>query len=167
VALKGRLRPRTCAPQRRCMNIPPNSAVPNFSGLSYHQQMGLVATAMMNSPRYCAYPLACLSVWIEPAVLLHQIHFFTDLSGNPTGYMTWAFLTEDTARRVVHDPEVLLHISEWNEGTQLWIMDLLLLEGNIREIKRRAFALFPDHHEARSVRRTDDGLVRKLVLWRR
>ncbi len=33
------------------------------------------------------YPIACLTLWIEPATLLDQIHCFRDLGGNPVGYV--------------------------------------------------------------------------------
>jgi hemolysin-activating ACP:hemolysin acyltransferase len=48
----------------------------------YHLRLGLVAAAMLRSSEYCQYPIACLAVWIEPAILLEQIHFFFDRSGN-------------------------------------------------------------------------------------
>jgi hemolysin-activating ACP:hemolysin acyltransferase len=54
----------------------------------YHRQLGIVAAMMGKSNEYCGYPIVCLTLWIEPAILLHQIHFFHDLGGNPVGYMT-------------------------------------------------------------------------------
>lgn len=40
---------------------------------------------------------------IEPAILLGQIHFFHDLGGNPIGYMTWAFIAEDTEQSLINE----------------------------------------------------------------
>ena len=54
---------------------------------------------MMKSSSHCQYPIACIALWIEPAVLLEQFLIFHDLGGNPTGYMTWAFLAEDPGAR--------------------------------------------------------------------
>jgi cytolysin-activating lysine-acyltransferase len=122
---------------------------------------------MTKSSQYCEYPIACLAVWIEPAVLLDQIHFFRDLGGNPIGYMTWALLAEDTEQRLINDPEVLFHLSEWNEGDRLWIMDLVLLDGKIRSVIQEALRLFPHFTKAKSLRRRPDGTVRKVTTWSR
>jgi cytolysin-activating lysine-acyltransferase len=132
----------------------------------YYYRFGLVASAMTKSSKYCGYPIACLGVWIEPAIRLDQIHFFYDLSGNPIGYMTWALLAEDTEQRLLNDPDILFHLSEWNEGARLWIMDLVLLDGNIGGALNEAFALFPSFRGAKSLRRRDDGTIRKVTTWR-
>jgi len=81
--------------------------------------------------------------------------------------MTWALLAEDTEQRLIHDPEVLLHFSEWNEGDRLWLLDFVLLDGNIRTVVKEAFRLFPHFTEAKSLRRRPDGSVRKVTTWRR
>jgi cytolysin-activating lysine-acyltransferase len=99
--------------------------------------------------------------------LLNQIHFFRDHGGNLTGYLTWALLAEDSERRLIHDPEVLFHFSEWNEGDRLWIMDLVLTEGSLREVVKEVVSLFPGADVAKSLRRNDDGTVRKITTWRR
>jgi cytolysin-activating lysine-acyltransferase len=129
--------------------------------------MGLAAVAMMKSSKYCEYPVACLAVWIEPAVLLNQIHFFFDIGGNLIGYMTWALLAEDTELKLIHDPDVLFHLSEWNEGERLWIMDFVLLDGKLRHVLKEVFAIFPNALVAKSLRRHEDGRVRKVTTWRR
>jgi hemolysin-activating ACP:hemolysin acyltransferase len=139
----------------------------DLNSSNYHKSLGLVAEAMCKSDSYCQYPIACITLWIEPAILHDQIHFFFDSSGNLTGYITWAFLSPDVEHRLIHDPLVLLHISEWNEGNCLWIMDMVVLSGDTRCIVNQAFSLFPMRREAKSLRRRDDGSVRKIVTWRR
>ena len=133
----------------------------------FHHRLGLVAAMMTKSSQYCEYPLACLAVWIEPAILLNQIHFFTDLGGRAVGYMTWALLSNDTEQRLIHDPNVLFHLSEWNEGDRLWIMDFVLINGNVRSALNQALLCFPQVAEAKSLRRHADGTVRKVTRWRR
>jgi cytolysin-activating lysine-acyltransferase len=129
--------------------------------------MGMVAATMTRSSEYCQYPIACLAVWIEPAVLLDQIHFFRDRGDNVVGYMTWALLAEDTEQRLLHDPEVIFHLSEWNEGDRLWIMDFVLLGGRLRAVLKEAGQLFPGFKQAKSLRRREDGSIRKVTTWRR
>jgi cytolysin-activating lysine-acyltransferase len=129
------------------------------------ERVGRVATVMGRSPQYCQYPIACIQLWLEPAIRHDQIKFFHNESGVVVGYMTWAWLAEDTEDRLIHDPSVLLHISEWNEGDRLWILDLVLLSGDIRARLREAATLFKREKLARSLRRRDDGTVRKVTTW--
>ena len=133
----------------------------------FYHRLGLACAAMMRSSEYCQYPTACLALWIEPAILLGQIHFFYDLGGNLIGYMTWALLAEDTEERLIHDPRVLFHLSEWNEGERLWIMDLVLIDGSVRESLKEACSLFPNFRSAKSLRRRKDGTVRRVTIWKR
>jgi hemolysin-activating ACP:hemolysin acyltransferase len=133
----------------------------------YHRRIGIVAATMTKSSEYCHYPIASLSVWIEPAILLDQIHFLRDRGNNVVGYVTWALLAEDTENRLMHDPEVIFHLSEWNEGDRLWIMDMVLLDGRIKPFLEEVRGLFPAFNEAKSLRRRDDGSIRKVTTWRR
>lgn len=130
-------------------------------------QIGMAATVIAQSPFYCEYPFICLPLWIEPAVRHEQIHFFCDASGNARGYVTWAWLAEDAEFRFIHDPEVLLHISEWNEGDRLWIIDFVLLDRGVRDRIDEVMAMFSGGQIAKSVRRLEDGTVWKITTWRR
>lgn len=134
----------------------------------FHAKIGAAVNLMSRSAVYCGYPIACVSEWIKPAVLLDQILFFRNPDGPIVGYMTWAYLAEDTEERLINDPNVLFHLSEWNEGDRLWIMDLVVLNGEARRFVLQALkGLFPRHSVARSLRRQADGTVKKVVTWRR
>ena len=132
-----------------------------------YSALGAAVNAMARSDEYCQYPIACLTLWIEPAIWHEQIHFFRDDSGQVCGYMTWAWLAEDTEQRLLHDPNVLLHISEWNEGERLWILDFLVHTGNVRKWIREARMLFGEVMQAKSLHRRDDGSVRKVITWKK
>jgi len=138
-----------------------------MSSDEFHRRMGMVAATMTRSSQYCQYPIACLAVWVEPAIVLDQIHFFRDSGDKVIGYMTWALLAEDAERRLLQDPEVIFHFSEWNEGDRLWIMDLVLLGGDMRTVLKEAGRLFPVFEQAKSLRRRSDGSIRKVTTWRR
>ena len=135
--------------------------------LGFYSALGLAVDAMGKSDRYCQYPIACLTMWIEPAIRHEQIHFFRDEFGQVCGYMTWAWLADDTERRLIHDPDVLLHLSEWNEGDRLWILDFLVHTGDVRLWVGEAQSLFVEVAEANWLRRRDDGSVRKVMRWKR
>lgn len=130
-------------------------------------QIGMAAAVMAQSPPYCEYPIVCIPLWIEPAIRHQQIHFFLDALGNVCGYVTWAWLAEDAEYRFIHDPEVLLHISEWNEGDRLWLIDFLVLDGSAKTRIRETMALFDGSGVAKSLRRREDGTVRKITTWQR
>ena len=135
--------------------------------MSFYDELGMAVEAMGRSDEYCQYPIGCVTLWIEPAVRHEQIYFFRDAAGQVCGYMTWAWLAEDTERRVLYDPNVLLHISEWNEGERLWILDFLVHTGDVRAWIQEARTLFGEVTQAKSVRRRDDGSVRKVTTWTR
>lgn len=132
-----------------------------------YSALGAAVDAMARSDEYCQYPMACVTLWVEPAIWHEQIHFFRDDSGQVCGYMTWAWLAEDTERRLLQDSNVVLHISEWNEGERLWILDFLVHTGDVRRWIREARALFGEVTEAKSLHRRDDGSVRKVVTWKK
>ncbi len=144
-----------------------------FSGIflnieaTIHTKLGIIAALMSHSPQYCQYPIACLTLWIEPAIRHEQIHLFRDETGSAVGYVTWAWLAADAEYRLIHDPEVLLHISEWNEGDRLWILDFFLLASNVRARVREMTSLFDKAQEIRSLRRRPDGSLRAVRIWHR
>ncbi len=132
------------------------------------EKIGLVAELMCQSPTYRNFPLACLSTWITPAIEHRQIYFLFDSAGNPLAYWTWAFLAPDVEERWKHDPKVLFHESEWNEGEQLWIMDMVCQRGYLRSvIAYIQSSMFPGKKQALSLRRNKDGSVKKVSVWHR
>jgi cytolysin-activating lysine-acyltransferase len=132
----------------------------------FFAKVGIVASLMGASTRYCIYPVACIALWLEPAIRHDQLYIFRNESGTPIGYITWAWLAADTEHRLVNDPDVLLHISEWNEGDRLWILDFVLISGDVRSCIRQAAELFKQSVLAKSARRNDDGTVRRVTTWR-
>ena len=134
---------------------------------NYHRQLGWAAAAMMKSDLYCQYPVACLDLWIKPAIQLGQIRFFFDRSGALRGYATWALVSHDVEHRLLNDPEVVLHLSEWNEGDRLWLLDFVVLSERPRRRIRELMGLFPHIEVAKSIRRDGEGRVRKVTAWKR
>src|SRR5438552_12392522 len=134
----------------------------NDESQEYARTMGSVAMLMLQNKKYQYYPMACLLAWVHPAILLKQIKLFYNEQGHPVGYLTWAFLAPDVEEEWNSDPKVMLHISEWNEGDSLWIMDLLAPSGFGRRILRYAREeMFKDFDSAKSLRRNPDGTVRR------
>ncbi|WP_425599761.1 toxin-activating lysine-acyltransferase [Xanthomonas arboricola] len=88
-------------------------------------RIGSICLLLTRSRTYCQFPIACISEWIVPAVLLGQSILFRDSAGNLSGYMTWAFLAEDSERRILNDPNFLLHIGSGmkviDHGSWTWL----------------------------------------------
>lgn len=138
----------------------------NEKSLSHNAQIGNAAALMMRSMRYQRYPVNCITAWIQPAIMHKQIRFFFDRHGGPVGYMTWAYLAPDVEQRLLNDPRFTMHLSEWNEGENLWILDLLAPNGFAKAIIRHARDnMFPGFDTAHSVRRLDNGHIRSRSLW--
>lgn len=135
------------------------------TSVEYAQLMGEACSLMTKSPLYCQYPVACLHEWIRPALLLGQFALLKDRYHRSIGYVTWAHLSPTTERRLIGDPDVLLHLSEWNEGCHLWVLDLLLLEGSIHQVRRALLATPGDFNEFWYLRRNSQGEVTKTVHW--
>lgn len=145
------------------LSFTPDTHVQKFS-----EQLGMAVSLMGHCRNYLMYQVLCLRLWTEPAIRHKQIKFFFDERGRLIGYITWAYLASDVEHRLIHDPNVLLHESEWNEGGSLWILDFVAPFGHAWAIVRHAMTrMFPDHMEARSLRRNPDGSVRKISIWQK
>jgi cytolysin-activating lysine-acyltransferase len=133
------------------------------------QKRGVIAYLMARSKQYRTYSIGNLTAWIDPPIFTEQLAvFYRWNDSEPVGYVTWALLAPDVEHRWLHDPQVLLHESEWNEGESLWIMDFLALPGYCEDIVEFIEQnMFAGYSEARSVRRNADGTVRKVSTWRR
>ncbi|WP_308422165.1 toxin-activating lysine-acyltransferase [Dyella nitratireducens] len=106
------------------------------------------------------YSIASAYLWLWPAVRLNQIVCTTGRSGVWTGYATWAYFTPEFATTFVKSDPPFLHISDWNEGYQLWILDFVAPLGHARAlVSQLRSRLSRDFKEARHVVRSPDGNV--------
>ena len=106
-----------------------------LGSVDFYIQLGMATSLAYRAPAYAGLPLAMIRARFMPAILLGQIEFFFDQKDMPTGLVTWAFLTDEVADRLHASMSRRLHISEWNEGLNLWVIDLVLLhKGNLRAV---------------------------------
>ncbi|HCZ9102477.1 toxin-activating lysine-acyltransferase [Klebsiella sp. PL-2018] len=89
-------------------------------------QLGAIASVIARHPMYGRCPANWLGAWIFNA-LEHQQAYVYFRSGLPVGFMTWAFLQEETLARLIYS-DYVLHWSEWSEGDYLWLVDFCMLE---------------------------------------
>lgn len=114
------------------------------------------------------FPIASLKMWVLPPVQLSQFHLFVDeVDGKLLGYMTWAWFSEETEQRWKAGTMDVIHVSEWNEGSRLWIIDFVTLPGYTEVCVKRASSVFPDRTVAYALaRRATEGIV-KTIAWER
>lgn len=81
-----------------------------------------------------------------PPLRLQQVKvFYHQTRHHPVGYITWAFLAPDVERRLLDDPAAELHVSEWNEGNRVWIMDFVAPDYSQEIVHHIKKEMFPDH----------------------
>ncbi len=100
---------------------------------------------------------AYLEEEVLPAIELGQARFYLTAEGIPTGFVTWAWLSE-TVRNEVHKTGRGLEQHEWQCGPHLFANDFVTPYGTIKHVvKDLATNLFPNEI-ATSLRRHPDGL---------
>jgi cytolysin-activating lysine-acyltransferase len=144
--------------------MPPlTSNRPSENEVAMGAALGFVTQLLFDTSRK-SFSIAAIAAQIVPAIRLHQIEFCYDSLGRPVGYATWAFLSEAVAGEMCTNPRRLLHPTEWNEGTELWIMDMVApyghLPGLAGQLKRGRFAEFG---RVRGIRRRPEGRATRIV----
>lgn len=71
-----------------------------------------------------------------PAIRHEQIEFIFDEDRTPVSYVIWACLTADVEDRIITKSIQTLHLSEWNEGESIWIIDLVAPLGHLKYVMK-------------------------------
>lgn len=101
----------------------------NSQQQEYYRALGEVVAVMLQSKTHRGYQVAAIGIWVDPALLLDQILIAYDENGDPYAYVCWAMISKEVLSKLTANPDTLLHISEWNEGEIIWIMDLAYRPG--------------------------------------
>jgi cytolysin-activating lysine-acyltransferase len=133
--------------------------------LPFSESLGWALYIMHRRGCYASFPIASLWAWLIPAAQLGQMHVFIDREGRVTGYMTWAFLTEEAERSWVLDATGYWRIGDWSGGHRLWIVDFISLPGRTRACTAQAKQVLSRYTEARYLRRTPHGACRVVCRW--
>jgi cytolysin-activating lysine-acyltransferase len=108
--------------------------------------------------------LKSIAANLWPAIRLRQIEFLYSSHGQVIAFGTWAWLTESVVEAMTTEDGYELHISEWNEGDQLWIVDIFAPYGDARNMVRKMRNLhFPHADRARALRRYGDGKAPRAI----
>lgn len=95
--------------------------------------VGLIVSLLRDSGR-ARLSIASLDAWIRMPVRLGQIILLLGERGTALGFASWAYVSAETAARLGDashrppDPE------DWNDGTLLWIVDVVAPHGNLAHV---------------------------------
>ncbi|UTO03893.1 toxin-activating lysine-acyltransferase [Serratia nematodiphila] len=56
---------------------------------------------------YSLYHIKTLQLWTQEAINQNQFKILFDHLDNPLGYITWAYLRDETLGRLINDPQFL------------------------------------------------------------
>jgi hemolysin-activating ACP:hemolysin acyltransferase len=115
----------------RVFDAPPPEHVDDAS-----QLVGQVALLMGRMPTHSNNSVLGLLTIVLYAIRHKMIKIYYDCDGTVVGYVMWALLAEDVEQRIIDTGQILLHESEWNEGNNLWVIDLLVPYGHIKYVLR-------------------------------
>jgi len=111
---------------------------PNPDRVERYTQIGYAMHLLSQSPlarhRQTHYANAILA----PAIAHQRINFYFDEDGAPAAFVVWANLAPDVEERVFATSKLDLHFSEWNEGSSLWILDLVAPFGHLKYVLQHA-----------------------------
>lgn len=103
-----------------------------------------------------------------PALRLGQVKvIYNQTRHQPVGYLTWAFLAPDVERRLLADPAAELHVSEWNEGDRVWIMDFVAPDYCTELVHHIKEEMFADHSAIHWLPRRNRNAGRPRVWLRK
>lgn len=127
-------------------------------------QLGFATELLLSGPRK-SFRLASLTAWLLPPIRLNQIRFSFDAkSGRPRAYVTWAYLSDAVSIEMLHNPSRLLHICEWNEGANLWLIDVVGPWGGAPSLLRQLRDSWADRFDCvRGIRRDDQGGIARVI----
>lgn len=80
---------------------------------------------------------AYIDAVLRPAAQHGQLRVYFDHDGAPVGVLVTAELGRIAHDRMVRTGRPALHFTEWNEGPNLWIMDLVAPFGHAGHILRK------------------------------
>jgi len=127
------------------------------------ESLGYALQVMLATDRR-SWRMASLQAFLEPPARLGQIEFLMNSHGQPRAFATWAFLTEEVEADLARDPARVLELEEWNEGTRLWIMDVVAPAGGATSLLLGLKRRLNSHHTASWLRADRTMAPRRIHL---
>lgn len=134
---------------------------------SFYERLGQIVELLAVSDHHAK---ARMYSYLPSQILVplgkNQAGVYLGREGGVKAFITWAYVTRDVEIALCESGRSI-RSNEWASGHRLFINDFVCPYGNTREILRDARQrYFQNFSRAASVRRYEDGRVRKVNLWR-
>ena len=114
--------------------------------------LGIAAQLLVDTDRD-RLSIASLIAWLATPIKLGQILFLTSWERIPLGFATWAYLAPPTLERMASGRQDLPLLEDWNEGAELWLVDLVAPFGHAAELIKHLRAQLGATHRVAHYRR--------------
>lgn len=104
------------------------------------EQLGMISMVHAKTSSHKHVPLSAIESMYLPAIQHRQVAIYHDEDLNPVGYLIWAIFSKQARQKYIAGK--VLHLSEWNDGNELWILDFCALRGRLKYIRRSIRSLF-------------------------
>lgn len=129
-----------------------------------HSALGAMAWLMQHADYHRRWSLQDINVDIVPAIVLGQYRIYHTPEGEPIGFVTWAYVSEEVKDILIHRRRAMEKV-DWNSGDMLMFNDFVAPFGHGRwMVNELRSSLFADE-VAFSLRRSHGGGVRKINRW--
>ncbi|WP_320174768.1 toxin-activating lysine-acyltransferase [Maridesulfovibrio sp.] len=125
--------------------------------------LGVVTALMMDSPVHEYFFLSDMKWLVVPPVRLRQFRIFRK-DGMPFAYVCWASVNEQTEARLKAG-HVKLRPDEWNNGDNLWLVDLVAPFGGAEEVMKDLKRTVFEGKTVKSRQVAPDGTGTAVVEW--
>lgn len=97
----------------------------------HYEKLGIVLSLLARIYPDQQVNMAYINQVLFPAIEHNQLAILCNSDEAPVAFVIWYRLTPETLARVEEYPHQPLHISEWNEGEQLWLHNLYASPGSL------------------------------------
>lgn len=105
------------------------------------QVFGQTVSIFMQSPQHRHLLLSDLEWRVIPPIALQQYRLVQH-KGAPAGFLSWAFVDEETEQRL-QQPDFRLRPQDWKSGDRLWVIDVVAppqqAEALVEKVKAELF----------------------------
>ena len=130
-----------------------------------HSTLGAILWLMQHAPYHSQWALHDLEVDILPPMALGQYRLYHTPEGEPFGFVTWAYVSEEV-KDILVERKRPMQRNDWTSGELLMFNDFVAPFGHgrwmVQDLRKNCFA---GDTAAFSLRRTLQGSVRKVNRW--
>lgn len=147
----------------------PEAAAETGGGITISHLLGEMTWLLTQSPLHRAFVIGDLEWLVMPALIHQQFYIFRD-GDRPVGLALWAKCrpeAEAKLERGMIEPENRLTLEEWNNGPNIWLVDLVApfadAENKHREVMIADLISGPLAGKAFKFHQTDPATGQRIV----